>query len=139
MRLSFQHIGLYGFSVGQINFTENGIEWRDRANLVKMFPKDNITYGNWTMYGPKGYLKFYLNDGKVVRFDGFSQSDKEKIVEYANTLGIVIENEQVLILNNKCFVILHMFLGWLRRSKFWRNLLRRKEIFHANNQRIEFI
>jgi len=94
-RLIFQHIGLFGYSVGSVNFTEDGIEWRDRANMVKTFDKENISHGNWTIFGTKGFLKFYLNDGKIVRLDGFAKADRESIVKYTDNIGILVENEDV--------------------------------------------
>lgn len=94
-RLSFQHIGLFGYSVGSLNFLEDGLEWRDRNNLVKSFDKENISHGTWAIFGSKGHLKFYLSDGKIIRFDGFTKADKESIMKFTERLGLMIEDEVV--------------------------------------------
>eukprot|EP01041_Mallomonas_annulata_P003551 gene3551-7066_t len=94
-RLNFQHIGLFGYSVGQVNFTDDGVDWRDRSNMVKNFEKENITSGTWSVLGNKGYLKLCMSDGKVVRLDGFAKSDMEKIVQFADGLGITIDSEKI--------------------------------------------
>lgn len=96
-KMNIQHIGLHGFNVGLVNFSEDGVEWRDRDNnTVKHFDKNDLKGGKWTNFGQKGYLKLLTKDNKSIQLDGFAKSDQERISQFSNTnFGFGIESQEL--------------------------------------------
>ncbi len=98
-KLSYEHIGLQGNTVGSVTFKENIIEWTDRAGAnVKKFSSNEIVDSKWTLFGPKNaHIKLYMKNGEIVRLDGFPATDFENISNYfSNLYGKPLIIEEVI-------------------------------------------
>ena len=99
--LIYQHIGLSGFTVGTVKFDSNGIEWRDRGNIVKTFDEDQTKRAVWTVYGARGHLYLHFKEGKFAIFDGFSKDDFNDISNYFKSVqNVTVEEANVSACGN---------------------------------------
>lgn len=105
--LVYQHIGLTGFSVGTVKFSSNGVEWRDRGNVVtKQFECDQSTQVQWTVYGVKGHIYIHFDGGKYAIFDGFAKDDYDDITTFfKKEFGVTVEKATVSTLTK-----VHIFI-----------------------------
>lgn len=90
MVLTFQSIGLQGYSLGVITFKDDiigiliissslslslliiitTIEWKDRSNNQHTLNKGHISAMKWATYGTKASVHIIDADGKSIKFDG---------------------------------------------------------------------
>lgn len=80
----YPNIGLQGHPLGNAQFKEDRIEWKDlgRGTNVKEFLKSDLASLAWTIFGSKGYLKITMKEGKSAKMDGFQKSDYDTIADY---------------------------------------------------------
>jgi hypothetical protein len=98
MSLVYSHIVLSGFSAGSVKFDRNGIEWKDKGNMVvKNYDSDLTTKVLWTVYGTKGHLYIHFKEGKFAILDGFSKDDFDDISKYFASHDIIVEQSKVLV------------------------------------------
>jgi hypothetical protein len=95
--LVFQHIALIGYGVGVCKFLNNGVEWRDRGNIVvKEFDKTHFVRAGYCMFGSRVHLSIYMNDGNYFQLDGFSKSNLESLNSHFDSVyGLSLDKETV--------------------------------------------
>lgn len=91
-KLAFQNITLTGFHQGSITFKEDRVEWANKYSNNKEILANTINKIKWSVYGSRGYLKFYIKNNdkgehqKPQQFDGFNGSDFASIYTYISDL-----------------------------------------------------
>jgi POB3-like N-terminal PH domain len=74
---SFADIGLFGsIGLGTLALRDSAIEWKGKET-----PYTSIKATTWTVFGNKAHLKISTDEGKVIRFDGFSKNDKSTLAQ----------------------------------------------------------
>lgn len=95
--IAFQQIGYTGHAPGTASFSESGVTWTGRNNSTnEKIDKDSILRMTWSVFGSKGHIVVYLNDGSHYRMDGFEPTKFDDISQYLSRhLNVTLEQSSV--------------------------------------------
>mmetsp|Transcript_18496 Transcript_18496/g.26118 ORF Transcript_18496/g.26118 Transcript_18496/m.26118 type:complete len:953 (+) Transcript_18496:319-3177(+) len=86
--VSWNHIGLHGYSVGTFTADNRGIHWKsalgagtpeDASSESKHLSRKVLAGAKWTVFGRSAHLRVELKNSSEWRLDGFPPSDYETI------------------------------------------------------------